>query len=103
MIKQWAKEAGFDVMDDGAINDGIETAADFSGELSAFAALVAAYQRELDAKDAERYRWLRSQVWFDNTLCVVLRPKDSTKLGTFCPSFDLLDGAIDDAILGAKP
>jgi len=40
-IRQMAQEAGFSVEEDGAINDGVETAADFSEELTRFAQLVA--------------------------------------------------------------
>ena len=40
-IKQMAQEAGFHVDEDGSINDGVETAADFSDDLAKFAALVA--------------------------------------------------------------
>lgn len=40
-IRQMAQEAGFSVDENGAINDGVETAADFSEELARFAQLVA--------------------------------------------------------------
>ena len=40
-IKQMAQQAGFHVDENGSINDGVETAADFSDELAKFAALVA--------------------------------------------------------------
>jgi hypothetical protein len=40
-IKRLAIEAGFSVEESGAINDGIETAADFSEELARFAQAVA--------------------------------------------------------------
>ena len=56
-IIRMAREAGFNVEANGAINDGIETAADFSAELKRFAVLASAEFR----KDAERYRWLRVQ------------------------------------------
>ena len=45
-IIRMALEAGFNVDEKGAINDGIETAADFSDELKRFATLVAAAERE---------------------------------------------------------
>jgi hypothetical protein len=45
--------------------------------------------------DAERYRWLRAQGWFDNTICAVWRPKDAMKLGHVAPSGEQLDVAID--------
>ncbi len=48
-------------------------------------------------KDAERYRWMREQSWRNN-LCVVDSPKNSVKLGSFCPSHELLDAAIDAAL-----
>lgn len=44
---------------------------------------------------ARRYEWLRAQVWNENTLAVVLRPKDNTTLGCFLPFGKLLDDAID--------
>jgi len=49
-IIEMARQAGFYADEDGAINDGIETAADFSQELEAFAKLVAAKEREKVAK-----------------------------------------------------
>ena len=48
-------------------------------------------------KDAERYRWLRNQHWNDSDMCVVESPKESLKLGSRCPSGELLDVAIDAA------
>ena len=55
-------------------------------------------------KDAERYRWLRERSWWDtpSTVCVVADPKNAIKLGSFCPSSDLLDAAIDAAMGGAN-
>lgn len=55
MIKM-AREAGFNVEENGAINDGIETAADFSNELARFAALVAAAEREACASICDRFQ-----------------------------------------------
>ena len=52
-------------------------------------------------RDAERYRWLRGQLWTENTLAVVLRPKDNTKLGCFLPFGELLDETIDRFASGA--
>jgi hypothetical protein len=46
-IIEMARQAGFYVDEKCAINDGIETAADFSQELNVFAKLVAAKEREL--------------------------------------------------------
>lgn len=51
-----------------------------------------------DAEDARRYRWLRRQHWDDSALCVVTEPKQNVRLGTYCPSEDLLDAAIDAAM-----
>ena len=45
--------------------------------------------------DAERYRWLRIQDWFDGPMAVVVNPKDAIKLGYDAPSRDRLDAAID--------
>ena len=52
-IMEMARQAGFYADEDGAINDGIETAADFSQELEAFAKLVAAKEREACEKVCE--------------------------------------------------
>lgn len=52
-----------------------------------------------DARDAARYRWLRAQTWDKSVLCVATEPKDTVRLGTYCPSGDLLDAAIDAAML----
>ena len=50
-------------------------------------------------EDAERYRWLRKQDWFDSTLCVLRDPKTvltrGPQLGADCPSGTRLDAAID--------
>lgn len=48
LIKQWAIQSGF---------TGQECLSWWT-DLSEFAALVAAHQRELDSKDAERYRFI---------------------------------------------
>lgn len=60
-----------------------------------------ALRKECEAlrKDAERYRWLRSQHWDTAELCVVMDPKDAVKLGRTCPSGEYLDIAVDDAML----
>lgn len=54
-----------------------------------------------DARDAERYRWLRQQDWFDGELCVLRDPKkvltNGVGLGSDCPSRERLDDAIDAA------
>ena len=44
--------------------------------------------------DADRYRWLREQHWHDGTMCVVVAPKQSVKLGADCPSGERLDALI---------
>ena len=51
-------------------------------------------------RDAERYRWLRERHWSQNGLCVVVNASHNIVLGTDCPSRELLDAAIDSAILG---
>jgi hypothetical protein len=48
--------------------------------------------------DAERYRWLRKQSWTQRGLFVVsANGADVVRLGTNCPSGDLLDAAIKQA------
>ena len=49
-IIRMAREAGFNVDENGAINDGIEISADFSDELKRFAVLVATAEREACAE-----------------------------------------------------
>jgi cysteinyl-tRNA synthetase len=49
-------------------------------------------------KDAQRYRWLRQQQWDSSDIFVVTGSKSQIKLGTYCPSLNLLDEAIDSAI-----
>lgn len=49
-------------------------------------------------RDGLRYRWLRRQSWDRSALCVVSDPKQNVRLGTYCPSGDQLDAAIDAAI-----
>jgi len=63
--------------------------------------LRATMRATADAKDAERYRWLRAQHWSDSPLCVVADPKDAVKMARCCPSGDLLDIAVDDAMAAA--
>ena len=46
-------------------------------------------------RDAERYRWLRAQDWYDSPLCVLSNPKHSVKLGSDYPSRERLDQKID--------
>lgn len=53
-LETFAFNAGFRVEDNGAINDGVETAADFSWELQRFAQLVITYDREKLAKKIEK-------------------------------------------------
>jgi hypothetical protein len=47
--------------------------------------------------DGERYRWLRQQHWNESTLFVVVGHHSVVRIGTYCPSDDLLDAAIDEA------
>ena len=49
-------------------------------------------------KDAARYRWLREQHWSDSKFAVVSNPKTAVNLGSICPSRELLDEAIDEAM-----
>jgi hypothetical protein len=53
---------------------------------------------ELEAKDAERYRWLRMQTWYQSGIAVVSNPKEAVKIGYDCPSYARLDDIIDAAI-----
>ena len=47
-------------------------------------------------RDAGRYRWLRDQNWTQRGLFVVsANNQDVVRLGTNCPSSELLDAAID--------
>jgi hypothetical protein len=61
LIERLAREAGFEVMPNGEINDGIETAADFSSDLRRFARLVAeecakvCYDKRLDTSVLTSY------------------------------------------------
>lgn len=48
--------------------------------------------------DAIRYRWLREQHWDHSAMAVVSDPKANVRLGTYCPSEDRLDAAIDAAM-----
>ncbi len=57
---------------------------------------------EADRRDAERYRWLRAQHWSDSNVCVVSNPRETVRLGTQCPSNELLDEFIDAAIARQK-
>jgi hypothetical protein len=54
------------------------------------------------AVDAQRYRWLRQQNWNESPLFVVAGGRSAVRLGSHCPSMDLLDAAID-AALAALP
>lgn len=53
-------------------------------------------------KDAERYRWLRAQHWDSSAICCVVDPKLCTKLGSYCPSLELLDQAVDAGLKLSK-
>ena len=69
--------------------------------LERFAALAALRAKpghsEL-VKDAARYRWLREQHWSGSKFAVVSNPKTAVNLGSICPSRELLDEAIDEAM-----
>jgi len=60
-------------------------------------AIVAQLESKLaDAKkDQSRYQWLRKQNWYDSNLCIVTKPKTNLKLGSYCPSLEVLDDEID--------
>ncbi|MBD1602354.1 hypothetical protein [Pseudomonas typographi] len=73
-----------------AANGGVEPGLDTPDELKAL------------RKDAERYRWFRNQHWDGSAICAVVDPKQSTKLGAYCPSEKLLDEAIDAALTMSK-
>lgn len=66
-------------------------------------AAIHAARNEAEAMraDAERYRWLREQEWFESNLCVLRDPKrvltQGIGLGADCPSGNRLDSAIDTA------
>ena len=75
-------------------------------QASARAADAVRFMQERDAAraevealraDAERYRWLREQHWFDSPICVVVNPKTQLLLGTHCPFGEKLDEKIDAA------
>lgn len=51
-----------------------------------------------NARDAERYRWLREQQWNASNLFVVAGSHLRIHLGTDCPNLGRLDEAIDSAI-----
>jgi hypothetical protein len=50
-------------------------------------------------KDAERYRWLRSQHVNFNPLLIVTQ--EEQRPGTYCPSGESLDHCIDEYIKGS--
>lgn len=49
-------------------------------------------------KDAARYRFLRGFHWSESPMCVVTDPSSAIKLGSNCPSREMLDAAIDEAM-----
>lgn len=53
-------------------------------------------------RDAERYRWLRKQNWFDSDIAVVRSPNESIKIGYDCPSTERLDDYIDNEMKESK-
>jgi hypothetical protein len=56
------------------------------------------YALNADQIDAERYRWLREQHHSEAQMCVVLKPRDSVKTLSICPSMESLDDYIDRAM-----
>jgi hypothetical protein len=50
---------------------------------------------EAAERDAERYRWLRAQQWDESDVFVVSGSKTKVRLGTYCPSGELLDSVVD--------
>lgn len=52
---------------------------------------------ELDelCKDAERYRWLREQNWYESSVAVVTNPQNNAFIGASCLSREILDEYID--------
>ena len=76
----------------------LDSYADENGRISAERdALKAEVEVEALRADAERYRWLREQHWFDSPICVVVNPKMQLLLGTHCPFGEKLDEKIDAA------
>lgn len=47
--------------------------------------------------DAERYQCIRSKHWSDSDFCVASKPAENVRLGSFCPSHELLDNLVDEA------
>lgn len=76
------------------------TIADLNHQIEGFKGRIAELEQQLEEarKDAERYRWLRTQNWDEADLCVVAYPRNAVKLGHDCPSLDRLDDAIDAAM-----
>ena len=73
-----------------------------SNPLAFYADLISTTPAQPDhselVKDAARYRWLREQHWSDSKFAVVSNPKTAVNLGSICPSRELLDEAIDEAM-----
>lgn len=57
-------------------------------------------ERDALRADAVRYRWLRESAYDKRGLCVVDQQdgRNAIRLGTYCPSHELLDAAIDAAM-----
>lgn len=53
-------------------------------------------------KDALRYNHVRQWVWNSSSYCVVADPKAWCKLGSFCPSHNLLDEIVDEELSGKE-
>lgn len=60
--------------------------------------LTAFALRYQDRRNAARYKWLRSQNWSDNSLCVTFA--SNVKWGADVPSGARLDMALDAALRG---
>lgn len=45
--------------------------------------------------DAERYRWLRQQSWYDSPICAVQDPREAVRPGFVTPFGSTLDYLID--------
>ena len=87
---QWAKEAGAAIQQPApeSTTQWRKFYALYDDELVRFAALVEQHVREQDAKDAERYRWLRNSASWPWV-------RDNLWQPVGCVEFD---AAIDDAI-----
>lgn len=51
--------------------------------------------RKSNQVNADRYTWLRDQNWHDSKIYVVESAPNAVRLGTKCPSHELLDEMVD--------